>query len=193
MAELPPERATLFEEETDFKSAVSEALLQKMGKVANHINFRQYDQQEAMAAGQYGVVATALASFPLEFCKRYVAPVNIEVMGIVLHSGVVGASGSTVMDIHKITTNGATDSGTIFSVKPAIASTASDNRHGGFYYDPYTASTVTLGSTPTGFTLPTFTALPFPVDQGDALRFDLDSVMGGSPQGIAMTLFVRPR
>lgn len=193
MAELAAERNNIFEEDTRYKAAVSESLMQKLGKSINFINSKQYDQQEATAAGRYGVVATALGTFPLEFCKRYVAPVDIEIMGIAIETGIVGSSGTTTLDIHKITANGATDSGTIFSVKPAVTASATSNRFGGYFYDPISESTVTFGTTPTGVTLGTFTTIPYPVDQGEALRFDLDAVMAGDPQGISLTLYIRPR
>ena len=198
MAELPAERNNIYEEETRFKAAVSEAVGQKLGKSINFINMRQFDQQEATAAGRYGEVIAALvaagsASYPFEFCKRYVAPVNMEIMGIAIQTGTVGSSSTTTFDIHLISANGATDDGTVFSVKPAVTSAATSNRFGGYFYDPVDGSTVTFGSTPTGVTLGTFSSLPFPVDQGEALRFDIDAVMAGTPQGISLTLFMRPR
>jgi hypothetical protein len=193
MSDLVSVRAMIQLEETQYRRAITESLAQKLGKSINFINTRQYDSIEAMAAGQYGVVLTSLGVFPQQFCENYVAPVDIEVMGIIVHAGIVGSSGSTVLDIHSLTDNGATDNGTIFSVKPSVTSAVTDNLYGGKYYDPETATTVTFGSTPAGIVLGTFTTFPFPVDQGDALRFDIDSVMGGTPTDIALRLFIRPR
>lgn len=180
-------------EESRFKFAVSEFVIQKIAAALNFINMRQYDQQEFVAAGRYGAVLSEIGLPCLGATKNYVAPFDLEVTGVVIQTGIVGSSGSTVLDIHHLTDNGATDNGSIFSVKPAVASTADDDRHGGVVYDPLTGSLVTLGTTPTGITVPTFVDLPFELDQGDALRFDIDSVMGGDPQGIAITLFTRPR
>ena len=193
MTDLASIRSQIQTEESQYRFALSESFAQKIGKSINFINTRQYDQQEAMAAGRYGSVLTARGVFPQEFCKAYVAPVNIEIMGIIVHTGLIGSSSSTVLDIHLITANGATDSGTVFSVKPSVSSASTSNRYGGYYYNPETGLSVTFGSTPAGLVAGTFTTLPFPVDQGSALRFDIDSVMGGDPEGIALTLFTRPR
>ena len=194
MADLSGVRSNIQTEETDFKSAVSESMFKKVGKSINFINTRQYLTYLYGQYGSYGVVLTSLGSFPSStYADIYVAPFDIEVMGLRLQSGIVGSSGNTTIDIHLLTANGATDSGTVFFFLFSVASTATSNLYGGFVYDSVSASTVTFGTTPTGFTLGTFSSLPFNVDQGDALRFDIDSVMGGDPRDISLTLYFRPR
>ena len=192
MADQAPLRKNVQSEETDFRFAVSESNFKKVGGSINFINNYQYDTFTFNGNGSYGTVLTSIGTFPATaFDNIYVAPFDVEVMGLFIRNGESGSSGTTTLDIHKLT-GGTTDAGTIFTVKPAVTSAAANGSYDGFIYDPVAASITTFHSL-AAFTVGTFTSTPFDLDQGEALRADIDAVQGGTPRNISISLFLRPR
>ena len=196
MTDIVGQRLNISTEATDFRSAISESILQRVGASQNFINNFQIETHAFHGNGNYGVVLTSIGVFPaVAYDGYYLAPFNMEVMGVYITNGISGSSGTTTVDIHKLTSGGTVDAGTIFSTKPAVASTAANGTSGGIVYNASTVSTDNLPTAglPTGFTAPVFTSLPFNLDQGEILRADIDAVMGGTPENISVVVYLRPR
>lgn len=172
MAEILPSRSNLLVEETQYRSAVSEALLQKTGGSINFINTYQYDTQSFKLNGSYSNGQGSTGTDGI-FVVRY----RMEIIAISAYSQTVGSSGSTVLDVHYLTGPGV-DAGTIFSVKPSFDFTSSNNSY--MLHDAIVDTDIVTG---TGITNPVLSQKIFEV--GDALRLDLDSAMvGGTDCGL---------
>ena len=178
MAEVAPDRSNLLVEETQFRGAVSEALLQKTAASINFINGFQHNFHTFHLNGPYLKFTAPFPGvdgiFPCLF--------NMEVVGVSYYNGVSGSSGNTIVDIHRISSSGA-DNGTIFSTRPQISDSAASESF--TVIDLVTPqSFVPAGHTAAVFNQTTFNA-------GDALRLDLDSAMSGG-QNFQLGLFYRP-
>jgi hypothetical protein len=180
MTDIAASRRNVQIEETDFRSAVSEAVFQKTGGSINFINDRQLfyynfnlNGTYAGAAGQTGLEGFMISVF------------NFEIFSIGVNNTVQGSSGTTTIDIHLID-GGGTDQGTIFTVKPSVTTTATNNAYAVRRFLPSVSDVVTA----TGITLPTLITTSF--DAGDAFRFDVDTAML-SAQNFSITIGYRPR
>lgn len=182
MAQLPPERAFLYEEEVDYKSGVSESLMIKTGKVINFINERQHGERGFFVNGPYSAIAGAQTGVD----GFWIIPYDIEILGVTVFNLVAGSSGTTTFDLHRFTAPGV-DAGSVFSVKPALASTAGNHSYVGVISNGAGYTTIGGG---TGMTAPTLSTIN--LNQGDALRFDLDAKMTGA-QNCGLIVYFRPR
>jgi hypothetical protein len=179
MAQVAPARKLILVEETQYRAAVSEALLQKMGATNNHIALYQYDQRSFQLNGSYALgvgLQGADQIIPILY--------DAEIVGYSLWNGSTGSSGQSIFDIHRLT-GGDTDAGSIFSTRPQVDTTASNNT-----YSMYDQANTTSVNLPTGFTHGVFSTVN--VDQGDALRLDIDDAMAGCANA-GLYLFLRPR
>lgn len=179
MADISPARSNILTEETQYRAAVSEALLTKTGASINFINLKQYDQRSFQLNGSYALGVGQLGAdqiIPLLF--------DCEIVGFSYWNGGTGTSGSSIFDIHRLT-GGDTDAGTIFSTKPEFDSTAANNTY--TVRDVLNSTTVAL---PTGHTLAVLSTTQF--DAGDALRLDIDAAMPGASNA-GVYIFIRPR
>lgn len=166
------------EEETNFNSSVSEALLQRMGAVSNLIaaranksfDFRFLGPFRALNGGEDGV---------------HIAIWQSQITGISGYIRASGASGTTTVDVHKIDTDG-TDLGTIFSTKLSITSATSD---GSVFYTNYLDATA---NAPTGVTNPINTNdAALILSQGQGLRVDIDG-NASSARDLSVNINYRP-
>jgi len=181
MAEITPARSNIREEETTYRAAVSEALLTKAGASINFINDFQYDQRSFQLNGSYALGLGQQGAdqvIPLLF--------DCEIVGYSLWNGASGTSGQSTFDIHRLT-GGDTDAGSIFSTRPEVDSTASDNTYS--MYDFANATSVNL---PTGFTHGVLITDGEKLDRGDSLRLDIDDAMPGASNA-GVYIFIRPR
>jgi len=179
MAEITPARKNILEQETQYRAAVSEALLTKTGASINFINDFQYDQRSFQLNGSYTLGVGQQGAdqiIPLLY--------DCEIVGFSVWNGGTGSSGQSIFDIHRIT-GGGTDAGSIFSTRPEVDSTATDNTYS--MYDQANATSINL---PTGFTEGVLSITDF--NQGDALRLDIDDGMPGASNA-GVYLFIRPR
>jgi hypothetical protein len=180
MTQITPARKLILVEETQYRAAVSEALLQKMGATNNHIALYQYDQRSFQLNGSYALgvgLQGADQIIPILY--------DAEIVGYSLWNGGTGTSGQSIFDVHRLS-GGDTDLGSIFSTRPQVDSTATDNTYS--MYDFANASSINL---PTGFTHAVLNG-GANVDQGDALRLDIDDAMVGASNA-GLYLFMRPR
>lgn len=180
MAELTPARTNIREEETRFRAPTSESVFTRVGQGINFINTRQYDSHAFHLNGPYSTFGTAQGPdgvFPVL--------VDIEIFGYLLYQGNAGLSGNTVIDIHRLSSGGSVDNGTIFSTKPEISTAAADGTYA--FIDVINSVDLAL---PAGHTKAIFSVTEF--DAGDALRLDIDSAMTGA-LNLNFQLLFRPR
>lgn len=178
MTAISDSREIIQEEETRFRSAVSEALLTKMGATNNFISNRQYDTHMWNLNGDY---TKASGQSGLE--GMFVAQFDMEIIAISLGNIVAGTAGTTTFDVHLIDGSG-NDTGSIFTVQPSIDSTAPNNAYAS--RDFITPS----DETSTGITLPTLPTRDF--DKFDAFRIDIDAAMT-SAENCFLSIHYRPR
>lgn len=176
MSDLPESRVFIQTESVRFRSAVSESLLQTVGKMANFLGKRNHQEKQFFINGPYGIAtvpATALDG--LTFFQF-----DAEIIDVWAYNIIAGSSGTTEMDIKIADLGGSFTS--IFSTTPKFASTASNNS----WVDA--SGIVTPG---TGVTAPVLSVTN--VDAGQALRFDLITKQGGDPQNCGIVIHYRPR
>lgn len=183
MADVAPLRRFIQVEETDFRSAVSESLLQKVGGVTNFINRFQHGERGFYANGPYGVISGAQTGVD----GLWVIPFDVTLIGVIAFNLVSGSSGTTTMDLHRFTAPN-TDAGTVFGTKPSLTSASANTSYVGIITDNAGGYTAIGGGT--GMTAPTLAVTD--LDQGDALRFDLDARMTGG-QNAGLLVYFRPR
>lgn len=181
MAEILQSRDNLLVEETQYRSALSEALWQKTGGAINFINNEQTIMRSFKLNGVYGSASGTTGLDGLIVFRS-----NIEIVALTMENSTSGSSGTTTIDIHKLTSPG-TDAGSIFSTRPAFDSTSSDDVY--FLYNALTASDETPGGLPTGATSPVFSSTTFL--KGEAARFDVDTTMIGA-ENFSLYIYFRP-
>lgn len=174
---IPDARSFLFQEETQFRSAVSESLLTKVGATNNHILNRQFEQHSWHLNGRFSLLP-------------FIGPDGIyaffhpaEITGFFYTVGFSGSSGTTEIDIRRIDSAGS-DLGSIFSTLPAISNTASDGS-----FTIYRQTDNTTIANPAGHTLGVVSTTTFA--QGEGLRLDINSAAGGA-LNLQFTLVYRP-
>ena len=176
MAELPQVKKNIFEEETRFRSAVSEAVAEKLGRSINFINYRQFDERGFYLNGDY----SRLGTYPQIAAAGFIIfPFDVEIFDVAMSSVVTGSSGTTELDVLLATAPGGSFT-SIFTTTPKITSAASNN------------TWVRVGQTVTGCTAPVLTSLPFPVNANSAIRLDLISAMTAA-ENASLIVYFRPR
>lgn len=179
MTDLTEFRRLLQVEQTRFRAGVSENFAQTLGSSMNFILQREYQLHAWHLNGRYARLETLIGPdgvFPVLF------PVTL--VGYILYNGQTGISGTTVLDVHHLS-GGDTDNGSIFTSKPSLDTTASNDT-----YSMYRITDSTTLALPTGHTLATFNAVDFAA--GDALRLDIDNSMTQA-QDVTFALMYRPR
>jgi hypothetical protein len=174
---VTPARNNIYIEGSQFRSAVSEDLLQRFGASINFINAYQYYQFYFGMMGPYSylsVPATGVGT--LEVFDQ-----NATIVNVWVYSGTAGSSSATTVDIQKAPVNSGTFT-SIFSTLPSVSSTAAS----GVIFDANGTATL-----PTGCTAPVLSTVNF--TKGDKLQFNVSSVMGGSPRDLQVQIFWRPR
>ena len=180
MATKAPEiKQDFFLTEVEFRSALSEALLQKVATSTNFINARQYDKHSWHLNGDFTVVQLADVGDGVFICQE-----DIEVVGYGLHIARNGSTGGPIIVDLRLYLPDGTDQGTIFTTKPEISTAAADNStsHANIRDND--------NEIPTGHTLGVFNQLNF--NRHDVIKLSLDNASGGA-QGLQFTLMFRPR
>jgi len=175
MTDITPALNTIQVEETQFNAGVNESTFQRIGATANAwvkrgwmvYRFDFLGPFHKLSGGEDGVLAF---------------PYDTEIVGVTGRLRLTGTSGTTTIDLHKITSGGAGAS--IWSTKLAITSGAIDEIiFGENFVEPAT-------QTPAGVTLPIHTSRN--VDQFEALRLDIDATASGA-QDLSLMIWYRPR
>jgi len=172
-------RVNIQEEDVQFRSSVSEAVGNKLGGSINFVNNRQFDKHSWHLNGDFSVVTLADVNDGVFVCQE-----DMEIVGYALYIDTNGTTdGPIIVDLHWRLTDG-TDNGTIFTTRPEIAISASDNSC------THSNTRATSNELPTGHTLGVFSKTEF--DRHDLIKLELDQTSGGS-QGLQLTIFFRPR
>ena len=172
MADITPVKSNILNEEADYRSALSESFFNKLGGSINFINDKQSSVHMFTYLGPFktgegndgGIVFTNDCSI-------------VAVSGYIRDSG---SSGSTVVDIHRVTSAG--DQGTILSTKLTIPSTVTAV--------PWGKNFVYVTEQASGTTLPVASTTDF--NAFDFLRIDIDSVAVAA-RDLIINLWYRPR
>lgn len=179
MTAIAPVRADIQQEAVAFRAAVSESILQTVGAAINFVNQKQYDSKAYFINGGYnltGVLETAVDGL-------YIVPpgINATIFAVSMFNITAGSGGTTTLDVLRATTSGGAFT-SIFSTKPAIASTAGNN------------AWIATGGSGVGLTAPILTGgTTFDINAGDALRLDFTGKQTGSPQNCGLILYTYPR
>lgn len=183
MTDIAGARNIIQSEETAANAAVSESTMNRVGGIANFISFFQHMTLNFTMNGRYriGSLTTGLDGI-------VVLPFNCEIVGCSFSNAVSGSSGTTTWDVHLIDTD-ASDLGSMLSVKPSINSTSPNNAFGVTVFGDAAYSYDNSGAV-AGVTIPTFSTVN--INQGQAIRVDLDSAMVGAQNG-KLTIYYRPR
>ena len=181
MAELPQVKRNIFEEETQFRGSVSEAIAQKLGSSVNFINYRQHDVKEFRVNGNYSHVILPFYGIDGIYIVRY----DIEILGVAMYSVYGGTSGTTEFDLkYSTASNGAWTS--VLSTTPKIDFNAHTTPA-----DPDKEVWVTSFSTaPTNTVAPVIATTN--IDSGWALRMDMLQAQAAAQQA-GLIVYFRPR
>ena len=182
MSEITPARQNIFEQETRYRAAVSEATKTKIGGSINFINERQYDQKAFFLNGPYRVAVNIGSTEAVDGLMPFLFPV--ELVGVWMFNLVSGSSSNTQLDVRRRTSPGGTST-SIFSTRPRITSAASNFAYVG---RRLTDNSVLGGGT--GMTAPVLSQTEF--NAGDVLTLDIVSAMPGA-ENAGLILQLRPR
>lgn len=175
---VPPERRLIYQSGAQYRSAVSEELIQRLGALANFISLFQYDTKAFFLNGKYSVVSTPQSAVD----GLYRFPFNAEIFDVVMFSMIAGSSGTTILDVKRVTQSGGVGV-SIFTTTPKIASTAGNNSYIG------------IGETGTGLTAPVLDSETdvYNIDAGDAIYCDLLQSQQGDARNCGIIVYFRPR
>lgn len=178
--ELTAARNNIYQEETDYKSAISEQLLSKIGASINFINNNNFLIYDFKFLGPFK---------PLDGGEDSAVPMisDIEIVGISFRLRDCGTSGNTTIDLHKINTSG-TDAGSIFTNK--IIVNADETNQKGFFVN-FIANT-NNDVDESASQLPTMSDANRNIDAGESLRVDIDGVAEDA-RDLGLFIHYRPR
>jgi hypothetical protein len=177
--QINPARNLIQAEETDYKSAVSESVVTRIGASLNHIMLKQWLNFDYKLNGsyQFGVNETNLDGM-------FIFPVDCEVGFIAFSNAVSGVSGTTRLNVRWFSNSGINE-GSIFSTRPAISSAAPNNA----YLARDILNLVNIGGGGAGVTTPVLSKTTFLA--GQAIAVDLDEAMNGG-ENFSLTIYFRP-
>ena len=176
--ELSPEKLNIYQEETDFKSAVSEQLLSKIGASINFINDRQMSVYDFKFLGPFHSISGGEDSaLPMVF--------DAEICAIAFRLRDCGSSGFTEVDLHKISSSGS-DSGSLLSTKIKVGH--ADSNEAGFFKN-FIAGTSNDTSVYSMVDMSDANRL---LSAGESIRLDIDSAATDA-RDLAVYVYYRPR
>ncbi len=180
MADLIEERLNIQIEETQYKAAVSESTMSRVGASINFVNKRQHDTKQFFINGKYYVGGASQTGVD----GAYMFLFDAEITGIAMFNLIAGASGTTTLDIVRYTASN-TGGSSIFATKPSITYTAGNNAYVGVALTP----SYTILENPSGTTAPTMALTT--ASAGDLIKMNVTSVQtGGENAGIV--IYFRP-
>lgn len=176
MSFISPTRANVTKEETQFRAAVSESTMQKIGSSINFINTYQEEHKSWYLNGSYGTLTVPFAAID----GIFVLDRNVELVSCSMFVRLAGTLGGTQLDIKYATAPGGTWT-SIFSTLPAISYLA-----GNYAW-------CNTGSSFANTTAPVISPTKINLNAGWALRADLMAYQAGGPRGTGINLNFRPR
>lgn len=173
MSDLSPVRKNVQVEESRFRSAVSEAVVQKVGSAINFINdFQKFDKQFFLNGAYYTLPTPFLGVDGLTYI-----PNNARITDVFMFARKAGSGGSTTLDLKFTATPGGTFT-SIFSTQPRISYAAGDFS---FCYTGSSFSNTTAPVLSTNL-----------LAAGSVVRMDLMGSQTGAPAGCGIVLFMQP-
>lgn len=179
MTDLPDELNLIQVEAVRFRSAVSEDILQTMGKTSNFLANRIYEEKQFFLNGRYNITGGAVSSVDGMVFFQFAATI----LNVFAFSTVPGGSGTTELDIKRATTSGGAFT-SIFTTTPKFDSTSGAS----VWVD---ANGIVAPGT--GVTAPVLDPSQVSVNAGDALRVDLISAMNGFPENCGLIVIFKSR
>lgn len=173
MADVTPLRQNIALPEAQFRAAVSESTIQKIGGSINFINEYQQEHKSWWVNGAYGTLSIPFSAID----GLYILDRRLEVVAASMFIRQAGTSGSTTLDVKYATAPGGAWT-SIFSTLPSIQYLA-----GNFAWC-YTGSSFTYTTAP----VVSVTTL----EAGWALRLDITAAQGGDARGTGLNLNFRP-
>tara|TARA_R100001163_G_C5040862_1_gene179029 strand:- start:588 stop:1130 length:543 start_codon:yes stop_codon:yes gene_type:complete len=180
MAKVTATKTDLFTEELDFRSAVSEQLLTKIGSNIQFIHDRQMCVYDFKFLGPFHAISGGEDS-ALPF------PFNVEICSIAFRLRDCGSSGNTTIDLHKISSAGS-DSGSIFTNKIIVAH--NENNEAGFFVNFIESTNNNVAQAASQ--MPTMSDANRNIDAGESIRLDIDGVATAA-KDLAVYVYYRPR
>lgn len=174
---VTPARKLIYALGTQFRSAVSEELIQRIGAVSNFISLYQHSEKQFFINGAYSN-ATVPA---LGIDGLAVFEFDAEIIDVWMFNLVAGSGGTTELDLKIATTPGGAFT-SIFSTTPKITSGAGNNVWVGAPGGAYTP--------PGGATAPVISTIN--VDAYSAIRLDMLQTQTGG-QNCGLIVHYRPR
>lgn len=186
MADVVDQRIILQQEEVKYRASNSESTLSRMAAVSNFHAKRQYDTKGFFVNGPYSI----LGAPQLAVDGAFMALFNMRIVGVMVFNITPGTTGVTTFDIRRRTASNTPPSGTsIFSTKPAIASTAGNNAFNAVDYS--TGSPVVIEPASGGGSATAVLSIT-DIDAGDLLTLNLDTVQSGA-ENAGLVLYYQPR
>lgn len=180
MADITPAKNNIKQEETDFKSAISEQLLSKIGASINFINNNQMCIYSFQFNGRYRKLSGGEDG-------RIPLITDIEIVGLGWSARDWGNSGNTQIDLHKINSSGV-DQGSLLSSNWIIAHNETNQR--GFMKN-FVASTENAHSQAAS-NMPNISSSNLNLDAGESLRLDIES-SASNARDLSVYVYYRPR
>jgi hypothetical protein len=179
MVDLADEKSLIQQEETRFQFAISESLMQKVGKVTNFIVNRNHQEKQWFVNGSYDLISVPLNGIDgFTFFKFDAEIVDV---WLYVQSQTGASSGYTEVDVQYASTPGGSWT-TIFSTKPRINYNAGNDIW------------IHVGSAVSNTTAPVVSVTN--MDENYALRVCLTGVPVGLPVsgcGFGVIVAYRPR
>jgi hypothetical protein len=180
MAKVTPAKQDFYTEELDYRSAVSEQLLTKIGSNVQFIHDRQMCVYDFKFLGPFHTISGGEDS-ALPF------PFDVEICAVSFRLRDCGSSGNTTIDLHKISTSGS-DSGSIFTNKIIVAH--NENNEKGFFVNFIESTNNDVDQAASQ--LPTMSSANRNIDAGESIRLDIDGAATDA-KDLAVYVYYRPR
>lgn len=174
---ITPSRNDIYIEGAQFRSAISEDLVQRVGSSINFINAYQYSEKQFFINGLYGTATTPV----LGVDGLAVFEFDAYIIDAWMFNITAGSAGTTELDLKIATTSGGAFT-SIFSTTPKISYTSGNSVWVGSPSGAYTP--------PTGTTQPVFATRN--VSAYSAIRLDLLQKQTGG-QNCGIIIHYRPR
>ena len=192
MAIVTGSRSLIYAPGAQFRSAVSENLIQRIGAMQNFIALYQHSEKQFFLNGPYSILTPPQTALDGLVIFEW----DATIFDVWMFNIVNGIAGTTELDLKLATTSGGAFS-SIFSTTPKITSAAGNNAWVGkpITYDSSGAATADgTYVTPTGCTKPVLTGggQTLNVSKGSAMRLDiLQAQTGGQNCGVLVHYYPR--
>ncbi len=180
MAKLTATKNDIYQEDVDYKSAVSEFMLSKIGQSINFINDKQMCVYDFKFLGKFYKISGGEDG-------AMVLPFDIEICGISWRLRSCGDSGTTILDLHKVNSSGV-DQGSLLTYGWYIPHNELDNA--GFFKNYISGTSNDMAET--GNIMPIIPDADRLLSAGESLRIDVEG-NATNAQDLAIHLFYRPR